>query len=280
MTNTLLRLCCVLVLAHSAQDSARTGARAPPASGSGARRSSDRAAREDASQRLTAPEPTLSSEPTLAPDDGGSGGDGRRRLVDVKAGALDVDDALLDQLADRRWLTTYSMEYASTPAPTELVSFNVIAELRIVGLSCAAYGTAEEAALGGALADVLEFVTEDSLTDSECVDVLQAYSYTYSSNATNASCVELYNVTRDLCTWTTVDSEAYSASTACQEACSALDDCFAIQWHADGTEGWCDTCTGGITLDEWAATSGDANVMSVGCFASDDYVDGTHCETL
>ena len=178
MTNTLLRLCCVLVLAHSAQDSARAGA-----------------ALDDRSRQLTVtgPEPTVSPGPTLS------------------------------------------------PAPTAFVSFNVIAELRIVGLSCAAYGTAEEAALGGALADVLEFVTEDSLTDSECVDVLQAYSYTYSSNATNASCVELYNVTRDLCTWTTVDSDAYSASTACQEACLASDDCFAIQWHADGTEGWCDT---------------------------------------
>ena len=42
-----------------------------------------------------------------------SGGDGRRRLVDANAGAL---DALFDHLADRRWLTTYSMEYTSAPS--------------------------------------------------------------------------------------------------------------------------------------------------------------------
>ena len=79
-------------------------------------------------------------------------------------------------------------------------------------------------------------------------------------------CVELWYVERDLCWWTTVDHSAYGeASAACQQACADTEGCFAIQWHAYGTEGWCDTCTGGITLDEWAQTSGDAHVMSVEC---------------
>ena len=81
-------------------------------------------------------------------------------------------------------------------------------------------------------------------------------------------CVELWYVERDLCWWTTVDHSAYGeASAACQQACLENPDCFAIQWHAYGSEGWCDTCTGGITLDAWAQTSGDAHVMSVECIA-------------
>ena len=75
---------------------------------------------------------------------------------------------------------------------------------------------------------------------------------------------------------------------ACIGACDAMDDCFAIQWSPFGD--WCNTCvSGGITLEEWAQTSGQAEVRSKecwagmpcspNCFSSDD---GTYytCEVL
>jgi len=83
------------------------------------------------------------------------------------------------------------------------------------------------------------------------------------------SCVELSNVQRDLCDWTTVVRTGNDAAgmARCRAVCDASPSCFAIQWHL--TENWCDTCTttsNGITLDRWAMTSGDGQVQSKTCW--------------
>ena len=81
------------------------------------------------------------------------------------------------------------------------------------------------------------------------------------------TCIELHNVKRDLCTWQTVPGIGSDAAglQACSSACDASPSCFAIQW-VNG-EGWCDTCTGGITMDEWATRiGGDAQVRNKACW--------------
>ena len=72
-------------------------------------------------------------------------------------------------------------------------------------------------------------------------------------------------------------------------ACDVDDGCFAIEWVPDDP-GWCRTCVdGGITLDAWAQTSGDAQVRSKECWANmpcsvnvwgPDYDELYTCESL
>ena len=83
------------------------------------------------------------------------------------------------------------------------------------------------------------------------------------------SCVELHNVQRDLCTWQEPPGMGSDAAglQACRNACDADPACFAIQWVIG--EGWCNTCTGGITMAEWATrVGGDAEVRSKACWGS------------
>ena len=153
------------------------------------------------------------------------------------------------------------MEYASTPAPTELVSFNVIAELRIVGLSRRVrHGRGGR---GRRRARRRARVRDGGLAHGLRVRRRCRRTVHVLVQRDQRSCVELYNVTRDLCTWTTVDSEAYSPALLARKRArrrmiASPSSGMRMELKVGATR------TGGITLDE-AETSGDADAF-VGCF--------------
>ena len=93
--------------------------------------------------------------------------------------------------------------------------------------------------------------------------------FAVATGAAGDSCVELHSVQRDLCTWHDIPGMGSDTAglQACHNACDADPTCFAIQWTIG--EGWCNTCTGGITMAEWATrVGGDAEVRSKACWGS------------
>ena len=119
----------------------------------------------------------------------------------------------------------------------------------------------------------------DTATCNSCVNYDwgggEKESVYYECFSVENTCLEYTLVQRDLCVWHDIPGMGSDECGLdnCRVACDNDPDCFAIQWVKG--EPWCNTCTGWGdpknvgSMNDWAATSGDARVQSKACWAAD-----------